>query len=175
MPKNIVITGAMGSGKSTVLALLKALGFNVVPEPAREILAEQRSIGDEGVPEQNTKLFTQLLLSRAIYQYKQMQSANDVVIFDRGIPDNIAYAELFNLDYAPAHQAAKLYRYNTDIFIFPAWSEIYTTDDERTMSFAAAKAFGDSIERIYKKCGYNVINVPCVSPEERVQYIKTRI
>lgn len=53
----------MGSGKSIVLQLLKLQGFTVVPEPAREILAEQRTIGDEGVPENNPKLFTQLLLS----------------------------------------------------------------------------------------------------------------
>ena len=175
MTKNIVITGAMGSGKSTVLQLLKSQGLNVVPEPAREILAEQRSIEGEGVPEQNPRLFTQLLLSRAMYQYKQMQAAHDIVIFDRGIPDNIAYAQLFNLDYAPAHQAAKLYRYNTEVFIFPAWSEIYTTDDERIMTYEAAKSFGDDVRKIYKKYGYTLIEVPCITPEERAQFIKGRI
>jgi predicted ATPase len=51
MTKNIIITGAMGSGKSTILQLLKQDQFKVVPEPAREILAEQRSIQDEGVKE----------------------------------------------------------------------------------------------------------------------------
>lgn len=175
MAKNIVITGAMGSGKSTVLQLLKAQGFNIVPEPAREILAEQRGIGGAGVPEQNPQLFTQLLLSRAIYQYKQMQETHDIVIFDRGIPDNIAYAQLFNLDYPPAHRAAKLYRYNTDVFIFPAWNEIYTTDDERIMSFEAARAFGDDVRKIYLEYGYNLIEIPCVSPEERMKFIQERI
>jgi predicted ATPase len=175
MTKNIVITGAMGSGKSTVLQLLKAQGFNVVPEPAREVLAEQRSIRGDGVPEQNPKLFTQLLLSRAIYQYKQMQATHDIVIFDRGIPDNIAYAQLFNLDYAPAHQATKLYPYDTNVFIFPAWEEIYATDDERTMSFDAAKAFGDNVQKIYKEYGYNLIEVPCISPDERARFIKEKI
>lgn len=175
MTNNIVITGAMGSGKSTVLKLLKAEGLTVVEEPAREILAEQRSIGDEGVPEKNPMLFTQLLLSRAIYQYKQMQNAHDMVIYDRGIPDNIAYAQLFNLNYLPAHRAAKLYPYNSDIFVFPAWKEIYTTDDERIMPFEAAKAFGDEVQKNYKEYGYNLIEVPCISPEARAQFIKERI
>ena len=175
MTKNIIITGAMGSGKSTVLKLLKAEGLTVVEEPAREILAEQRSIGDEGVPERNPKLFTQLLLSRAIYQYKQMQYGHATVIFDRGIPDNIAYAQLFKLDYLPVHNAARLYPYDSNVFIFPAWEKIYITDDERTMSFAAAKSFGDNVRKIYKENGYTLIEVPCLTPEERVRFIKGRL
>lgn len=165
----------MGSGKSTVLQLLKHHGFTVVTEPAREILAEQRAIADEGVPEKNPKLFTQLLLSRAIYQYKQMQSSAETIIFDRGIPDNIAYAQLFKLNYLPAHNAAKLYTYDSNVFLFPAWEEIYTTDDERIMSFEAAKKFGDDVRKIYTEYGYNLIDVPCVSPEERLLFIKERI
>jgi predicted ATPase len=51
MTKHIILTGAMGSGKSTVLSLLKQKGYRTIEEPARPILAEQRSIEDEGVPE----------------------------------------------------------------------------------------------------------------------------
>ena len=127
MTQNIILTGAFGSGKSTVLQLLKAQDLIVVAEPARQILAEQRSIGDEGVPEKNPKLFIQLLLSRAMYQYQQMQGVHDKVIFDRGVADNIAYAELFNLHYPAAKEAAKRLRYDTNVFFFPAWQEIYTT------------------------------------------------
>src|SRR3546814_10233995 len=38
-----------------------------VHPPARQILAEQRSIGGAGVPDRNPALFTELLLSRALY------------------------------------------------------------------------------------------------------------
>lgn len=175
MTKRFVITGAMGSGKSTVLKLLQAEGLSIIEEPARQILAEQRSIGDEGVPEKNPKFFTQLLLSRAMYQYKQMQNLDRVVIYDRGMPDIIAYARLFNLDYLPAQQASKLYRYETKVFIFPAWEEIYATDDERIMSYEAAKEFGIEIQKIYKEYGYLLIDVPCVSQEERAQFIIERV
>jgi predicted ATPase len=171
MATNIVLTGAMGSGKSTVLKLLKQRGFITIEEPARPILAEQRSIEGEGVPEKDPKLFTQLLLSRAIYQYKMMQDNNGIVIYDRGIPDNIAYAQLFDWDYKPAHLASKLFRYHHEIFVFPAWKEIYTTDDERKMSFELAQDFGIKVQEIYGEYGYTLINVPCVSPEERSQFI----
>lgn len=110
-----------------------------------------------------------------MYQYKQMQDKGGVVIYDRGVPDNIAHARSFKLDYLPAQHAAKLYRYDPQVFIFPAWEEIYTTDDERTMSFEAAKAFGHEVKDTYKEYGYTIIEVPCVSPEERMHFIMQKI
>jgi predicted ATPase len=171
MSKRFIITGAMGSGKSTVLKLLHAEGLNVIEEPARQILAEQRSINDEGVPEKNPKYFSQLMLSRAIYQFKQTEKFDGNVIYDRGIPDIIAYFQLFNLNYPPAQQASKLFRYEQKVFIFPAWQEIYTTDEERKMSFESAKDFGIKVQQIYSEYGYKLINVPCISSEERTQFI----
>lgn len=165
----------MGSGKSTVLKLLKSAGLNVAEEPARRILAEQRNIGDEGLPNKNPKLFIQLLLSRAIYQYTQAQDLDEVIVYDRGIPDIIAYAQLFNLDYLPAQTAAKLYRYETTAFIFPAWKDIYITDDERIMSYEAAENFGISIQKVYQQYAYKLVEVPCISPQERVNFIMERL
>jgi|SRR5579872_2889713 len=175
MPKRFVITGAMGSGKSTVLKLLKSSGLNVIEEPARQILAEQRSIGDEGVPEKNPKYFLQLMLSRTIYQFKQTQELDEDVIYDRGVPDLLAYFHLFNITYPPAQQASKLFRYEPKVFIFPSWQEIYTTDDERKMSFELAQDFGMNVQSIYSECGYTLIHVPCISAEERVQFIIDRL
>jgi predicted ATPase len=171
MPKRFVITGSMGSGKSTILKLLQSSGLSVIEEPARHILAEQRSIGDEGVPEKNPKYFGQLLLSRAIYQFKQTQEFTGTVIYDRGIPDIVAYFDLFNLAYPPAQHASRLFLYESKVFVFPAWQEIYTTDDERKMSFESARDFGVNVQKIYHDYGYSLINVPYVSPDERVQFI----
>lgn len=175
MLKRFIMAGAMGSGKSTVLKLLHAKGFSVIEEPARQILAEQRSVGDEGVLEKNPKYFLQLMLSRAIYQFKQMQGFDGNVIYDRGIPDIVGYFQLFNLSYPPAEEASKLFRYESKVFIFPAWQEIYTTDDERKMSFELAKDFGVKVQEIYSAYGYTLINVPCVPPEERAQFIVERL
>lgn len=175
MSKNIIVTGAMGSGKSTVLKLLKDENLMVISEPAREILSEQRSIQGNGVPEKNPLLFTELLLSRSIYQFKQMQNNTGIVIYDRGIPDNIAYAKLFNLNYPPAHHAAKIFRYDTEVLFFPAWEEIYTTDDERLMPYEAAKEFGDNLKEVYYELSYNLIEVPFIPSKARANFIRKLI
>ena len=97
------------------------------------------------------------MLSRTIYQFKQAQGLDGNVIYDRGIPDIIAYFHLFNLSYPPAQLASKLFRYESKVFIFPAWQEIYTTDEERKMSFELAKDFGMKVQKIYSEYGYNLI------------------
>src|SRR5512141_1893636 len=89
-----ILTGAMGSGKSTLIREIRKAGIRCVSEPAREILAEQRSIGSDGVPELNAELFCKLMLSRSLQNYNQGMDASELQVFDRGIPDMIAYADL---------------------------------------------------------------------------------
>jgi predicted ATPase len=86
----------MGAGKSAVLSRLSDFGIYCESEPDREILAEQRLIKARGVPEKNACLFSMLMLSRSIHNYKNC-SPDEVVVFDRGIPDMLAYARLFLL------------------------------------------------------------------------------
>ena len=166
-----VITGAMGSGKSTVLNALNLLGIKTIQEPARQILAEQRSIEGEGVYDKNKQLFCDLMLSRSLFQYRSLQPHPSIIIFDRGIPDNIAYADLFGLNAVAAQNAAQNYRYNKHLFFFPGWKDIYQTDDERTMTYSQANAFGESVKHIYQTLGYEIITIPLVSPQKRAQFL----
>lgn len=170
-----VLTGAMGAGKSTILNELRQFGLLCIDEPARQILAEQRAIEGRGVPERYPKLFTELLLSRSIYQFKQMETYQGAVIYDRGIPDNIGYAKLFDLDLHPSVKAAHQYHYNKHIFFLPAWEDIYENDDERRMTFSQARIFGDDVRKVYDDLGYHVIDVQEGTPIMRADFIRTTI
>lgn len=170
-----VLSGAMGAGKSAVLSRLRNLRISCVPEPAREILTEQRMIKAMGVPEKNADLFSMLMLSRSIHHYFENSSREEAVVFDRGIPDMMAYARLFKLDEISYANAAQEFRYNTTVFYFPAWEEIYTTDQERKMSFEDAKAFGAVVRSIYEDFGYRLLEVPRFTLEERVKFLLDRV
>ena len=158
-----------------VLSRLSDHGIPCVPEPAREILAEQRRIHARGVPEKDPDLFCMLMLSRAIHSYQENSALEHPVVFDRGIPDMVAYARLFELDETPYRNAAQEFRYHRTVFYFPPWEEIYTTDSERKMSFEDAKGFGVVVRSIYETFGYQMLEVPRFSVEERVQFIRDRI
>lgn len=166
-----ILSGAMGAGKTSILNKLKNLGFLCIAEPAREILAEQRSIEGDALPENDPALFTQLMLSRSLFQYKTLETYQGPIIFDRGIPDNLAYASLFELDMPMIKKAIKHYRYNPQVLFLDAWEEIYTTDDERKMSFIESKKFGEQLKQMYLDQGYTVIDVPQVDIDERVEFI----
>jgi predicted ATPase len=168
-----VLTGAPGSGKTPVLHELVGKGFVGVAEPARRVLAEQRSTGGEGVPEKDPALFCALMLSLAISDFCEMEGS--VAFFDRGIPDQIGYAELFDLDSTDAERAAELHRYNEMVFVMPSWPEIYTTDDERKMAFEAAEAFGLRVREVYAKLGYTLVDVPRDTPQARARIIAAHL
>jgi predicted ATPase len=170
-----VLTGAMGSGKSTLIREIGKAGIRCVPEPAREILAEQRAIASDGVPEQNAELFCKLMLSRSLQNYNQGIHASEVQVFDRGIPDMIAYAELFSVNSTSFYKASEQYRYNPRVFFFDGWEAIYTNDSERKISFEGASIFGASVRLIYQKLGYQIVEVPFQSIEERTNFILERL
>lgn len=174
MDSYILLTGAMGAGKSTLARALEARGLPVVQEPARQILAEQRRFGGAGVPETDPKLFVELMLSRALYFHGAHRATPGPVLFDRGVPDIIAYAELFGLDTAPYRRAAQAYRYAQIAFLAPDWPEIYATDDERKMPYDEARAFGARLRDIYTELGYALVELPKAPVEARAAFVMAR-
>jgi predicted ATPase len=170
-----VLTGPMGSGKSAILEQLISMRLKCVPEPARQILQEQRAISARGVPEFDPDLFTQLMLSRATSFYLDHSATNTLTVFDRGIPDMIAYAELFGLDTRIYYNSANRHKYNHCVFWFKGWTDIYRHDEERKMSFQQAYEFGERAHEIYRELGYEVIQVPLLSIDKRAEFIYNKI
>ena len=167
----LVITGPPGSGKTPIVRELVESGFTGVPEPAREVIAEQRAVGGDGVYDKNPRLFLNLMLSRAVADFRRLSDAPGPVFFDRGIPDLIGYADLFGCDASDAANAALVHRYNDLVFVLPSWPEIYVTDSERRMTFEAAKAFGERVRSIYVELGYSVVDVPCDTVVARARFV----
>lgn len=60
-------------------------------------------------------------------------------MFDRGVPDCVAYAMAYELDVGPALDAAARCRYDAPVFIASPWEDIYSTDDMRRASLAKLK------------------------------------
>jgi predicted ATPase len=170
-PRLYVITGAPGTGKTAILQNIGA-GVRGVPEPARGILAQQRSVGGAGIPDRDPSLFVDLLLRRSIEAHEVARRGPEPVLFDRGVPDCIAYASHLGTDQSPGVQASEVYRYHPEVLLVRPWEEIYTVDEERRMSFADTLGFHDAVVAAYERAGYVLVEVPPGSVQSRVAFVR---
>lgn len=165
-----ILTGAPGVGKTSLLCELQQK-FKCIHEPARRILAEQRRINGDALPEKNPTTFCKALVERAVQSYIDSIDDSSPIIFDRGIPDLVAYAASFNLDTTPYLEIAKKYTYAHQVFLLTPWKEIYKTDDERKMTFNQTYEFHDLICETYSMLDYRLIEVPRMSVRDRADFI----
>ncbi len=164
-----ILTGAPGSGKSAIIDEIKK-DTHCVNEFAREVIAEQRAIQGDGLYDKNPLLFKELMLSRAINDFINAEDQK-ITLFDRGIPDLLAYSDCFNLTRGAEVNATNIYRYNHKVFFAPSWEEIYSNDEDRKISFSEAKLFGENLKSIYMSQNYEVIELPYDSVEVRLDFI----
>ncbi|MBN9383254.1 MAG: AAA family ATPase [Chitinophagaceae bacterium] len=167
-----VITGGPGAGKTTLLETLSKYNVICVPEVARQIIREQVEQGGGALPWDDVVQYKDLMLQRSIEDYLRIDTFLPV-FFDRGIPDTLAYARLIGHP-LPAG-IAEQYRCNKNVFILPPWEEIYRTDSERKQTFREAIDVCRRLEDEYAGHGYNIIEVPQVSAEERARFVLRQI
>jgi predicted ATPase len=166
-----VITGGPGSGKSTLIKALRNGGYATIGEGARTIIQEQVAIGGRALPWIDPGLFAELMLMWDIRSYRSAEQLDGPVFFDRGVPDVLGYLRLVNLP-IPAHvqSAVDRFRYNQHVFIAPPWEDIFRQDRERKQDFAEAVRTYEAIS-CYTGAGYDLIELPRVSVEERVKFV----
>ncbi len=167
-----IITGGPGSGKSALVDALSQQGVCTMPEAGRAIIQDQVAIGGDALPWSDRGAFAELMLSWEMRSYRMALALKGPVIFDRGVPDVLGYLRLCGLS-IPAHvnRAAQRLRYNRRVFIAPPWREIFQIDAERKQSFDEAQATYQAMIETYSGLGYELIQLPLISVQERVNFL----
>jgi len=170
----IIITGGPGSGKTTLLDEIQKKNYSYVPEIAREIIQTQVTSEGDALPWKNAKKYRDLMLDKSIESFISalVNPQKQPLFFDRGIPDTLAYTKLINIPISKKLvSATRKYMYNKKVFILPPWEDIYITDSERKQDFEEAVATYKIMFETYKHLGYELIEVPKMSVEERACFI----
>lgn len=108
--------------------------------------------------------------------WHEAEGQKSLCFFDRGVPDVLGYLRLSELT-IPRHleNAIAKFRYNRTVFIAPPRREIYVQDAERKQSYDVAVATYHAMVKTYRLYDYQLIELPCVSVEERVDFILSRV
>ncbi len=172
----IVIIGGPGTGKTSIIEKLIANGHCCYPEISRQVTLEAQKQGIEQLFLKNPLLFSELLLEG---RKKQFESAcnepHEVVFLDRGIPDVLAYMHYIGDSYPSFFDTACREHIYTRIFILPPWEEIYVSDKERYENFEQAKLIYNHLTETYQNYGYELIEVPKDSVDNRILFILDKI
>ena len=172
----IVITGGPGTGKTTIIDTLIEQGYACFPEISRQVTLEAKKQGIEQLFLEKPLLFSELLLEGRRKQHQQAtEDVAELVFLDRGIPDILAYMHYIGDSYPAFFDHACREHVYSKIFVLPPWEEIYESDEARYENFEQAKLIFAHLLETYQKYGYELIEVPRGTVEERIQYILSQL
>ncbi|MBJ3774956.1 AAA family ATPase [Acuticoccus mangrovi] len=166
----IVLSGASGGGKSTLLAALAARGFAVVAEPGRRLVKAELAVRGTALPWVDGLAFVRRLVALAEADLDAAPAG--VVFFDRGLVD--AAMHLHHVAGVPIPEAARR-AYRSPVFLVPPWREIYVADAARRHGFADGVAEYERLAAAYPALGYDVAILPKASVAARVDLILTTL
>ncbi|RVT85354.1 ATPase [Rhodobacteraceae bacterium CCMM004] len=163
--RRVVLTGASGGGKSTLLAALAGRGIATVAEPGRRVIAAGLA-----TPWDDPGGFARACVETALADLEGATAP--VAVFDRSALDALAHGARIGAA-LPAVDPRGLY--DTDVLFAPLWPEIFATDADRRHDLAAAAAEADDLARRLPTWGYRLHVLPKVTVAARADWALARL
>ena len=170
--KKIVITGGPGTGKTTIINELKLRNYTCLEEISRQVTLEAQKKGIDQLFLTEPLLFSDMLLDGRKKQFELIKDTEaDLVFYDRGIPDIVAYMDYLKTNYPKRFNIACTTHKYDHIFILAPWQEIYVSDNERYENYEQAVEIHHHLIAAYVRFGYALHDVPFGPVEDRANYI----
>jgi predicted ATPase len=152
------------------LGALQERGHAICGDAARAIIQNRRKLGLS--PRPGAAEFAQQVLDADIVGFVRHATTQGYVFYERGVIDSLGMlSEVSPLDASELESWLSRYAYHPRAFILPPWSAIYTNDAERDHTFAHAEEVHAATAAWYRRCGYQLVEVPKVSVAERCEYV----
>jgi len=169
MVKKYIITGAPGTGKSTLVKSLQSQGVLCAEEVSRDIIKKEQDAHSDGTPWQNIERFSHLVFQETLDRFNTQK---ETVICDRSLLDIVAYLVHANKDVFTALENIDFHSYyHKTVFFAAPWEAIYQTDPQRPEDFQTQLLLSKTIEKIYISFGFTLCYLPCVTVDERTAFV----
>lgn len=168
----LLITGAPGSGKSTLVGALANLGWHTIDDPGREEFSAQL---EAGISPRDARLdymaFQQKVLTRAISKIKATPT-HQTVFFDYGVAEALAFMKIAGLAWtAPFVEAAASVQFKRVFLLEPIDLVEDNLDPIRTENYQTRLKLEKMIAEIYESLSLPPIHIPANSLEFRLAQV----
>lgn len=172
-PPWYVITGGPSSGKTTTIQLLRARGYHVTHEQASDIISEELAKGRTLLEVRaDGDWFQKEILKRQLEDEATLK-VDQTVFLDRGVPDGLGYERYLKLTPNPDLLSASMHAQYRKVFLLECLP--VKVDWNRHEDAQVQQEIHDAIRTTYLELGFDLIDVPALSPEERVEFILERL
>lgn len=167
LPKKYVITGAPGTGKTTLINLLKDT-IPCLDEVSRRVIINEQENNSNGMPWEDINRFTELVFKLTSKELLNVSTQ----ICDRSLLDLEAYLTVANKP-TPKYLQEFPYKevYNKKVFFAPTWFDIYCKDAQRLQEFEYCLTLEKALLAQYIKKGFEIIMLPKTSASIRKKLI----
>lgn len=168
--KVCVLTGASCCGKTTLIKHFEALGYPVIHEAAREILAEGKLH-----PAKNPFRFQTEVAKRHLTRENKIRRENrgEIAFLDRGLYDGLAFSRHLGLKKFPAVLSRSA---NYEFAFFLEALPVFEKDAIRVEADKnEALKIQKLIRKEYQKKRVPCVDVPVMSVEQRAEFILNQV
>jgi predicted ATPase len=168
-----VLSGTTSSGKTTVGNYLKQQGFPVIPDITRiyidTLLASGYSVNQ--IRHKPKDFFYRIHNYRAWVEEQLLPYANETLVFDRALPETIAYARVDGFDESPLFEKLN-HRYQKILLLHPL---PFTADDMRNPDPVRRLKVFETMKQVYVELGYNIVEIPVLETAKRETFLQEKV
>lgn len=171
--KKIIISGAAGTGKSTLIEALEELGFPCMEEVSRFVIDEQLKMNGDVLPWKDVKAFSERCI---LETNNRLKLHDDFAFCDRGLLDYYIHSLVRGDEAIPEIPIDKCHEiYHSIVFYCPLWESIYEQEPQRPEIFEHQVAVDSLSRKIYEAAGFELVELPMVSVEERALFVEEEL
>lgn len=169
-----VLAGGVCSGKTATAEALAGRGYRVMPEIARQVIAEEFAKGKSIETILRDEVFE---FQTEVFRRQQEREAalpkDEIIFFDRAMPDIRAYLAHYNIP-----EPEEISRALADVSyqnVFLLASLPMEEDPARTETADERAVIHARLEEAHRSLGLPITHIPVASVEERVAQILARV
>lgn len=169
--KQYILTGGPGTGKSSIILALERRGEYVVREAAEDTIRYMQASGIE-------EPWLRYDFQKEVVLLQQQREARipesiERIFFDRGLYDSLAYIQKYGHPMFPEFlEATKDCMYDK-VFLVENLGKCENTD-YRAESLEEALDLEKRQRENYEKLGFEIITVPVMTLEDRVNFVLSK-